>query len=126
MKFIKDEVWNWEDKVMLEKKIVLQEVIYNNASISGNGDQHTVLVTENIREGNVSQELSPNRQATQESEASVDVSPIPKVRTLREIYDSCSFVLEVTNPGSFDEVQQHEEWRNAMVKEISAIAKSKT
>lgn len=126
MKFIKDEVWNWEDKVMLEKKIVLQEVIYNNASISGNGDQHTVLVTENIREGNVSQELSPNRQATQESEASVDVSPIPKVRTLREIYDSCSFLLEVTNLGSFDEVQQHEEWRNAMVEEISAIAKSKT
>lgn len=85
-------------------------------------------VTEHVREETISEAVSPRRQTTQsqESEATVDESPIQKVRTLREIYDSCSFVLAVTDPGSFDEAQQHEEWRKAMAEEICAIEKNKT
>lgn len=30
-------------------------------------------------------------------------------------------MLAVTDPGSFDEAQQYEEWTNAMIVEIKAI-----
>lgn len=44
-------------------------------------------------------DYSPNRQSEQLSESSVDESPTQKVRTLREIYESCSFSLIVLDPS---------------------------
>lgn len=35
-------------------------------------------------------------------------------------------MLAVIDPVSFDEAQQHEEWRTAMMEEIQAIEKNKT
>lgn len=48
------------------------------------------------------------------------------MRTLRNIYESCSFALIVIDPENFDEAQQHDEWRNAMKEELQSMEKNKT
>lgn len=42
------------------------------------------------------------------------------------MYESCSFALTITDPESFDEAQQYDDWRTAMVEEIDAINRNKT
>lgn len=47
------------------------------------------------------------KQVEQASDSSVDKSPTPKVRTLKELYESCSF-LNVIDPSSFEEAEKLE------------------
>lgn len=42
-------------------------------------------------------------QAVQGGSLSVDESPTQRVRSLREIYKSCAFALNVSNPKTFEE-----------------------
>ena len=59
--------------------------------------------------------------------SSHDDSPPPqKVRSLRDIYDSCMFSLMTTEPLSYEEAKIKEEWRNAMKEEIYAIKSNET
>ena len=49
-----------------------------------------------------------------------------KVRSLREIYESCDFALALLEPSCFEEANQKEEWRTAMNEEMTAIEKNQT
>lgn len=49
-----------------------------------------------------------------------------KIRSLADIYESCSFALFVSDPMSFEEAAKQEEWQRAMKNEISAIEKNET
>lgn len=51
---------------------------------------------------------SPGRHAKQISEFSVDESPTQKVRTLKEIYESCSFSLAVIDPSCFEKEKKNQ------------------
>ena len=53
-------------------------------------------------------------------------TPLRKLRSLREIYDSCDFALYVSNSFSYDEVVDSQEWLDAMEEEIFSIKKNET
>ena len=45
---------------------------------------------------------------------------------LQDIYDTCSFVLTVSDPNTFEEALKLVEWRSAMKEEILSIEKNQT
>ena len=47
-----------------------------------------------------------------------------KVRSLRSIYESCSFALHVADPTCFEEAVKDEAWQQAMKEELEAIEKN--
>ncbi|GKV48447.1 hypothetical protein SLEP1_g55260 [Rubroshorea leprosula] len=51
-----------------------------------------------------------------------DDSPILKTKSLEEIYEQCSFIVD--EPSNYAEASKHEEWRNAMQEELTAIEKN--
>lgn len=63
---------------------------------------------------------SPRRSFEQASESSIDRLPTQKVRTLKELYESCSFALAITDPGTYDEVIKSVQWREAMEDELKS------
>ena len=53
-------------------------------------------------------------------------TPPKKLRRLREIYDSCDFALYVSDPISYDEAVESQEWQDAMEEEIFSLEKNET
>ena len=49
-----------------------------------------------------------------------------KLRSLREIYDSCDFALYVSDPISYDEAIESQAWQDAIEEEIFSIEKNET
>ncbi|KAK2967442.1 hypothetical protein RJ640_022374 [Escallonia rubra] len=49
-----------------------------------------------------------------------------KFRSLREIYETCTFALFASDLTYFEEAVEHEEWCEAMKEEITAIQKNET
>ena len=47
-----------------------------------------------------------------------------RVRSLRDIFESCSFALTIIDPVSFHEAVEKKEWKIAMEDEIAAIQKN--
>ncbi|CAH9060191.1 unnamed protein product [Cuscuta europaea] len=68
---------------------------------------------------------SHTTDGTQDSDSSSSELP-RKVRSLIDIYDSCSFALVVTEPSNYEEAATHTEWTQAMEEEIKAIEKNQT
>ena len=54
-----------------------------------------------------------------------ETSPL-KVKSLREIYESCDFVLIVQDPVTYEEAATKQEWQEAMPEEYAAIQKNNT
>ena len=63
---------------------------------------------------------------TSRSSGSSSQSPPQKVRSLREIYESCSFALYVTEPTFFEEAIENEDWEAAEMEEMAAIEHNHT
>ena len=59
-------------------------------------------------------------------EESSDETPPRKVKSLREIYESCQLALFVLDPITFVEATTKEEWKNAMKEEFVVIQKNET
>ena len=57
---------------------------------------------------------------------STDESPIRRVCSLKEIYETCDFALTVSDPTSYEEAVEKDEWRQAMQDELLAIQRNKT
>ena len=53
-------------------------------------------------------------------------TPPRKFRSLREIHESCTLALYVSEPSSYEEAAERSEWRLAMEEEMSAIEKNET
>ena len=54
-----------------------------------------------------------------------DDSPPPqKVRSSRDVYDSCTFALMTTEPLSYKKAQDKEEWINTIKEEIDGIERN--
>ena len=75
-----------------------------------------------------SMEMSPSSQSSGESSSSSSPNNTPtrKVKSLREIYESCNFALMVAEPTSFTEASTMEGWNQAMKEEINAIERNRT
>ncbi|CAA0833724.1 Uncharacterized mitochondrial protein AtMg00820 [Striga hermonthica] len=70
------------------------------------------------------QTSSPRTTTPSTDEQSSSESPSRKVRTLREIYETCNFVM--MEPESFETAVKEKEWVKAMEEEIRMIEKNKT
>ena len=78
-------------------------------------------VTLELEEDSASEEQPPGHQTgTTEDQHSTSV----RYRDLQDIYDTCSFVLTVVDPNSFDETSKSVEWKNAMKEEILSIERN--
>lgn len=64
---------------------------------------------------------SSNRDIYPESE-----SPVRKVRSLRDIYDSCDVAFFTYEPQTYEQAENQEVWHEAMNEEIISIEKNKT
>ena len=67
-----------------------------------------------------------NSSSATSSSFSEEETPVSKVRTLRELYESCSYAFSVMGPVTYEEAATKKEWQEAMKEEIKAIQKNKT
>ena len=70
---------------------------------------------------------SPTRSpASSSSSQESSDSPLRKMRSLREIYESCDVSFFSCEPTNFEEASKQKVWRKAMDEEIATIQKNKT
>lgn len=123
IRFIESEIWQWtKEKETSSDIIALQEkrvVTVIGNSKTGEMDNSDLAIASS------SERDSSLKQVEQASDSSVDKSPTPKVRTLKELYESCSF-LNVIDPSSFEEAEKLEHQRQAMAEQIDSIQKNGT
>ena len=73
--------------------------------------------------------MTPPRSSTKRTSyinTLTDASPPGKVRSLKYVYESCSFALNVSDPISYEEATKQEVWLNAMKEELTAIERNRT
>lgn len=58
--------------------------------------------------------------------ACTDGSSLKKIKSLADIYNTCSFALNVIYQLNFNEVVKYKEWKDAMDVELSAIQGNNT
>ncbi|KAI4347833.1 hypothetical protein L6164_008612 [Bauhinia variegata] len=89
-----------------------------------------VIITPPTSSSSSSDATTPNREPRSNNSSlesvSLEETPPRKVRTLREIYESCAFALMVTDPTTYKEAAETKAWQNAMEEEILAIQRNKT
>ncbi|KAJ8752089.1 hypothetical protein K2173_001764 [Erythroxylum novogranatense] len=73
-----------------------------------------------------SQISSPSSSSNSTPSSSSSETPPRGKRSFREIYENFSFVLYVTEPTTFEEAVQSENWCDAMMTEMLTIDKNKT
>ena len=120
--------WNWQTEEESHEKISIQveeDSVFPPASsgdvVPNNSNQATCSDGRSTSSNN-----SDNSSNTMNGETLKEVTPISKVRSLREIYESCFYAFIVTDPITFEEAITKEEWQQAMKDEIMAIQKYKT
>lgn len=112
--YSEDKSWNWNFDTPIVTKIVLHGVI----------SSPTTSVAESnydIANDNTLEDSAPNEHTIAELLNSQDNSIIPssetpptKVRALRNVYESCSYELNVTDPTSYEEAQQFQVRKDAI------------
>lgn len=76
------------------------------------------------QEGSVYDVESSN--SSSQGESTQEDSPPSRVRMLRDIYESCSFALHMSDPSNYDEACQNTVWKKAMDEEFQAIQRNDT
>lgn len=113
--FMEDKCWQWDEKTSMlqndagKKSIIVDISGSGTSNLSNNG---TLTTSGSESDGTL------DTQTRQESASSVDESRIQNVRALRDVYESCTFALHVSNPVTFDEAEKVEVWRKAMAEEL--------
>ena len=75
---------------------------------------------------NTSQGVNFDLLSSKELSSYDNSSPPRKVSSLRDVYDSCTSGLMTTEPMSYGEAQDKEEWINVMKEEIDVIERNET
>ena len=101
--------WKWEDKSFQQQKF------FEPFDAGGDGQE------------TLTRDLSPSQSPQTGPESSYeDLNPTRKVRSLRDIYDSCDFSFFTCEPHNFEEAASEEIWKKAMDEEITTIEKNHT
>lgn len=66
------------------------------------------------------------RESSGGEPSSGEESPVKKINSLKEIYKSCTFALNIPDPFSYEEAAKDEVWREAMREELEAINRNDT
>lgn len=101
------------------KKIFLPGFLTNGTSI-GTTFASDTLISGASWESSSIDNSDGEVQQSQRSYQTKDSTPI-RLRTLREIYETCSFELTISDPMSYEEAQENPEWRSSVQDELFAI-----
>ncbi|XP_039137235.1 uncharacterized protein LOC120274764 [Dioscorea cayenensis subsp. rotundata] len=124
VRFDEQKHWEWESENSSSHRIISSSVpIVGNSSGNNLADGSRVIDT--TRESDSTSNSDTEVQSASSNDQSED-SPPAKIRTLREIYENCSFVLNVSDPVTYEEAQRIPEWREAMNAELSSINRNHT
>lgn len=99
--FDEGKSWNWESTDVSRQNVKIQLVVPGNSEMLKNSGDNSNGDT--IRERIFGSITSSVSQGNQEETSSVDESPVQKVRSLREIYESCLFALNLSDPSTYEE-----------------------
>ncbi|KAL5731634.1 hypothetical protein ACHQM5_004343 [Ranunculus cassubicifolius] len=111
--------WNWDEEKVEKGKICVPLITEKEKSPSSlEEDQVTTTGTPGTPP------LSPQAITSPRNDESSLESSHGKVRSLRDIYETCNFTT--LEPESFEVASRREEWKDAMKEEITMIEKNKT
>lgn len=110
MLFEEEKCWDWRTNNSFEQILIILLGI-----LSPNFGSFSTHVS-----NNVSANINITENIAQDSSSSEESPPI-RVRTLKEIYESCSFALNVSDPTTIEEVQKFPKWKHAIQEELNAI-----
>lgn len=122
MVFMENITWTWTANESTTEKFFVPDVLSDSSVSEGVSDS----IQQNVSAEEQSDSNISRGQTIERGEPEIDVSPIQKVRSLRKIYESCSYALTVSDPVSNEEAQKSENWQKAIVEEIQAIQKNGT
>lgn len=124
--FHEDASWCWEkDKATIQH--VPLEVHENEISSSATTTTHDVVSSHSPIQTDAAEANSSSTQSKSVSEHEVSNGiPSTRYRSLREIYETCSFALSIADPVTYDEATRLQEWQSAMNEEISSIQRNQT
>nr|CAD1832706.1 unnamed protein product [Ananas comosus var. bracteatus] len=123
---------------MTRKLLISRDVIFDEDSFwDWNESSQVPLAIEERKSLTLPNEELEALQATpkgqrkenvEKSTSSLSDSETPplKVKSLKEIYETCKFVLMAAEPVCFEEACDKQEWKNTMHEEIAAIEKNQT
>ena len=106
--FHENKKWDWSDVNSTE----------GSPGLSTYSPEPVIL---ELEEDSASEEQIPRHQT---STTKNQHSSIIRYRDLQDIYNTCSFVLTVADPNSFDEASNSNEWKSAMKEEILSIERN--
>lgn len=69
---------------------------------------------------------SSERSSSSDQSSSSSDTPPRKMKSLSEVYESCSFALYVSEPTCYEEAVENEQWEEAMLEELTAIERNHT
>lgn len=122
--------WDWTENKVIHTPTALadtQENLIENSSAEPTNVQLNSPPDSPIRQVNAREltEDSPQLASPQEELLSNEM-PHRKVRSLKSIYESCSFALHVAEPTNYEEAMKNQVWQQAMQEELMAIEKNNT
>lgn len=131
--FDEDAKWDWTGSDKSSIQVPLEEVddLFADirASTSSNESCSPINSTPSTPSKDISIQATP-RSTTEASSTSYDSSSTEatprKVRSLKNIYETCSFALNISDPITYEEAAKEEVWREAMKDELAAIEKNNT
>lgn len=102
--------WSWRELVQGEKRQVF--------SVFDDPPEEAPEEEKQVQDAGSSAIVTPNPPSSNE----VEDSPTPtRYKSLKEIYDTCSFVLNMVDPENYKDAAKEVEWREAMQVEMDAI-----
>lgn len=116
--------------------LIKRDVIFDeNASwdFSENNEQvqkvpmsmQQVALPDEVVNGSETNNVSPVKDNVFSPRQTSDETP-RKFRPLMDVYEACQFALAVSDPLTYEEASEKEEWRKAMTEELLSIEKNKT
>lgn len=127
--FNEDAGWNWKlsSKIETTPFVIYEESSEEsgNSPVEGNAASSVNIPAESNNSCGTQSGAIGEGSCGGEHDTSVE-SPARKIRSLAETYENYTFALNVTDPCTYEEVEEIEVWREVMNEELEAIRKNST
>ena len=104
------------------KEIIVEVSTDEETRVNSSASPSASTATQNLSNSSSSSSLNSNFSLEEFS----DETPPKKYKSLVDIFASCQFALTISNPMSYAELAEKEEWKKAMVEEMKSIEKNGT
>lgn len=126
--FNEDAKWDWTKFIKSDQAPVIENEAADFCEPTDSSPSNDVadFSSSNSASSNSSSPASTKSSSPiSTSSSSTETSP-RKMRSLKEIYETCSFALNVSDPIFYKEAATMEEWKIAMNEEMASIQKNQT